>query len=86
MSIEIKILGAQCNKCKKLERITNEVITENGLIASVEKIVDLTQIMAYGYLNLPAFVINEKVIFKGIVPSKNEIKDAINHLKNNTIL
>lgn len=81
MSIEIKILGANCGKCKKLERFTNEVITENGLIASLEKIVDLTQIMAYGYLNLPALIINEKVIFKGIVPSKNEIKDAIYNLK-----
>ncbi|HPS71271.1 MAG TPA: thioredoxin family protein [Bacteroidales bacterium] len=82
MNIEIKILGASCGKCKKLERITNEVITENKFNANVAKIVDLSQIMAYGYLNLPAFVINEKVIFKGIVPSKNQIKDVITNFIN----
>ena len=82
MNIEIKILEASCGKCKKLERITNEVITENKINANVAKIVDLSQIMAYGYLNLPAFVINEKVIFKGIVPSKNQIKDVITNFIN----
>ncbi|MBP1673475.1 MAG: hypothetical protein H6Q25_1290 [Bacteroidetes bacterium] len=80
MSIEIKILGAQCNKCNKLERITNEVITDNSFDAKVEKIEDLSQIMSYGFLYLPALVINKKVIFKGIVPTKKEIQDALNSI------
>ncbi len=80
MSIEIVILGAQCNKCKKLERITNEVIKDYNFDAKVEKMEDLYQIMSYGFLYLPALVINKKVIFNGIVPTKKEIQDALNSI------
>ncbi len=80
MSIEIKILGARCGKCKTLERIANEVVNENGYDADVEKIEDLDKIVSYGFLYIPALVINEKVIFNGRVPSKTEIKTILDHI------
>lgn len=80
MSIIIKVLGAQCSKCKKLERITNEVVKDHGFDASVEKIEDFSLIMSYGFLYIPALVMNEKVIFNGRIPSKTEIKEAIDNI------
>ncbi|HRZ41754.1 MAG TPA: thioredoxin family protein [Bacteroidales bacterium] len=78
MKAEIKILGPGCAKCKTLDKLTREVVAENNLDASVEKVEDIVQIMSYSILATPALVINEKVVYKGGVPSKEQIKELIN--------
>lgn len=75
--MKIKILGPGCAKCITLEKAVIEVVKELNIIAEIEKVNDIIQIMNYGVLNLPALVINEKVIFSGKVPSKNELKEII---------
>jgi len=75
--MEIKVLGTGCPKCKKLEQITREVITEMNVEATISKVEDITKIMEYGVMLTPALVINEKVIFSGQLPSANEIKEQI---------
>jgi predicted DsbA family dithiol-disulfide isomerase len=42
--------------------------------AAVEHITDMRKIGEYGIRGTPAFLINEKVLSVGIVPSKDEIK------------
>lgn len=74
---DIKVLGPGCAKCKTLEKVTREVVEENGFDASVTKIEDIVQIMSYNILATPALVINGKVVFKGGVPSKEKIKELI---------
>ena len=75
--MEIKILGTGCQKCKTLEKMTQEVIAENDFNASITKVEDIMQIMNYGILATPGFVINEKVLISGRLPSKDEIKKQI---------
>lgn len=75
--MEIKILGPGCPKCKTLEKITKEVVAENNFNATVTKVEDIMQIMSYNIIATPALVINEKVVIKGMVPSKEEIKKQI---------
>ena len=75
--MEIKILGTGCPKCKALEKTTREVVTDNGLDASVTKEEDIMKIMAYGILHTPALVVNEKVVLSGRVPTKNEVKELL---------
>ncbi|MFO7723337.1 MAG: thioredoxin family protein [Bacteroidales bacterium] len=77
MSVSIKVLGPGCAKCKTLEKITREVVEENGFEASVTKVEDIVEIIQYNILATPALVINEKVVFKGGVPSKNDVKNLI---------
>ena len=77
MKVNIKILGAGCAKCKSLEKMTNEVVQENKIEAEVSKVEDIIEIMNYGGLGTPGFVINEKLIFSGSLPSKDEIKKII---------
>jgi len=77
MKTQIKILGPGCSKCKNLEKTTLEVVSENGFDAEVTKIEDIMQIMAYNVISTPAIVINEKVVLKGFVPSREEIKKLI---------
>jgi len=75
--MEIKILGTGCPKCKTLERLTREVVEQNGLDATVAKVEDIVEIMKFGVMTTPALVVNGKVVIKGRVPSAEEIKQVL---------
>jgi len=75
--MEIKILGTGCPKCITLEKITRDVIETNHIKANISKVEDIMEIMTYGIASTPALVVDGKVIFKGRVPSENEIKNAL---------
>jgi len=75
--MEIKVLGTGCPKCKKLEQVTRDVVTEMNIDASISKVEDIAKIMEYGVMLTPALVINENVVFSGQLPSASEIKKQI---------
>lgn len=75
--MEIKILGTGCAKCKTLEKLTREVVEQNGFNASIAKVEDIMEIMKYNIMATPALVVNEKVEIKGRVPSADEIKQIL---------
>lgn len=75
--MEIKILGTGCPKCKTLEKMTREVVEQNGINATITKVEDIMDIMKYNILSTPALVVNEKVEIKGRVPSVEEIKQVL---------
>jgi small redox-active disulfide protein 2 len=75
--MEIKILGTGCTKCKALEKATINALAELDIAANVSKVEDIMQIMNYGIISTPALVIDEKVVIKGRVPSKEEIKKLL---------
>ncbi|HMS39769.1 MAG TPA: thioredoxin family protein [Pyrinomonadaceae bacterium] len=73
----IKILGTGCAKCKQTEAIIRETLDEIGVQANIEKIEDIEQIMAYDVMSTPALVIDEQVVMRGKVPTKEEIKAMV---------
>ena len=75
--MEIKILGSGCSKCKTLEKLTREVVEQNGIDASISKVEDIVEIMKFGVMATPALVVDGKVMIKGRVPSSEEIKEAL---------
>lgn len=75
--MDIKILGPGCPKCKTLEKITREVVEQNGIDATVTKVDDIMEIMKYGVMTTPALVVNGKVEIKGRVPSAEEIRQVL---------
>ena len=75
--MEIKILGTGCAKCKTLEKLTREVVAQNGIQATITKVEDIAEIMKYHIMVTPALVVNEKVEIKGRVPSASEIKQVL---------
>jgi small redox-active disulfide protein 2 len=77
MEHHLKILGTGCSKCKTLEKFTTEVVRESNILADIQKVEDIMQIMNYHVMSTPALVVNEKVVFSGRVPSKSEIKSYI---------
>jgi len=77
MSISIKILGTGCPKCKQTTSVVEEVIQENGIEATIEKIEDIMEIMKFKVISTPALVINEEITIKGRVPTKNEVLELL---------
>lgn len=77
MSKIIKVLGTGCPKCKSMVNVVNEVISENNIVATVEKVEDIMEIMQYNVLSTPVLVVDEVITIKGRVPSKNEIIDFL---------
>lgn len=75
--MDIKILGTGCPKCKALERITRDVIAENGIDATVSKVEEIMDIVKFGVMMTPALVVDGKVVLKGRVPSKEEVKQLL---------
>jgi small redox-active disulfide protein 2 len=75
--MEIKILGTGCPKCKTLEKLTREVVEQNGIDATVSKVEDIVEIMKYGVMTTPALVVDGRVEIKGRVPSSDEIKKVL---------
>jgi small redox-active disulfide protein 2 len=74
---KVKILGTGCANCNQLADAVNAVIASEGIAATVEKVEDIQQIMAYNILSTPALVVDEKVVCKGRIPSHEEIKEML---------
>ncbi|HRY98931.1 MAG TPA: thioredoxin family protein [Bacteroidales bacterium] len=75
--MEIKVLGTGCPKCKQLEHHTREALAAMGLEATVEKVDDIMDIMAYGIARTPGLVVDGKVVMNGRVPSVQEIMQLL---------
>ena len=73
----VKVLGPGCMNCQKLESLVKKAIDELGIDATVEKVTDYPDIMAYGIMSTPGLVVDEKVRVAGRVPSLDEVKAAL---------
>lgn len=73
----IKVLGTGCTKCKTLTSIVEEVIKDNNIDATVEKVEDITEILMFNVMTTPALVIDGTVTIKGRVPSKQEVLELL---------
>ena len=71
--LNIKILGAGCPNCKRLEQEMKKTIDNLAIDAEVEKVTDYQKIMAYDVFSTPGLVINEKVVSTGNIPSRAEL-------------
>ena len=71
--LNVKVLGPGCNNCKRLEQIAKQALEALAVEATIVKVTDYTKIMQYPIMSMPAFVINEKVVVSGRIPSQAEI-------------
>lgn len=78
--MDIKVLGPGCANCKTLHQSVLKAVKELNIVAEVEKVEDIMQIMNYGIMRTPGLVIDGKVIFSGRVPGMKELKEIIEKL------
>ena len=74
----IKILGTGCPKCKTMTTVVRDVVSENNIEATIEKVEDIIEIMKFDVMTTPALVIDNVVTIKGRVPSKDEVLALLN--------
>lgn len=75
--MEIKVLGTGCSKCKATYETVNKVIKEKNINATVTKVEDIMEIMKYNVMNMPAIVIDGKIVLSGKTPGEKEIKNLL---------
>ncbi len=75
--IEIRVLGAGCPTCDKLEQTLMALIEEMGVTADLEHVTDMMEIASYGVMGSPALIINRDVKAVGSIPSKARLKEFI---------
>jgi small redox-active disulfide protein 2 len=61
----IKVLGTGCATCKRLLADVKTMVEKNNWQAQVEYVTDLSTILAYGIMETPALVVDEKVFMTG---------------------
>lgn len=74
---KIQILGTGCPKCSQLYQNAQQAVDETGIEATVEKVTNLNDIMAFGVMVTPALAIDGQVKVTGKVPSSQEIQQMI---------
>jgi small redox-active disulfide protein 2 len=71
--MEIKILGTGCSNCKKLFSEAEKAVHQVGSSATLSKVEDIRDIMAYKIMATPALVIDDVVKSAGRIPASEEI-------------
>lgn len=75
--MKIQIFGIGCPKCNQLYQNAQQAVAELAIDAAVEKVTDLSDIMAFGVMVTPALVIDGQVKVSGKVPTAEAIKEMI---------
>jgi len=71
--MKVQILGTGCPRCLQLERSAKEAIQESGIVAEIEKITDVDQIMEMGVMMTPGLAIDGQVKSAGKVLTKDQV-------------
>jgi small redox-active disulfide protein 2 len=74
---DIKVLGPGCNNCKVLEQRVNEALAETGVEATVTKIEDPMEIVAFGVLSTPGLVVDGTIVSSGRVPTVRALVELL---------
>ena len=75
--LDIKVLGAGCDQCNKLEQLVMATLTELNVPASLDHVMDVREIARYGVIGVPALLINGRVVSTGSIPPKGRLKSWI---------
>lgn len=67
------ILGSGCAKCTKTAEKIQKVAQQHNVEITMTKETSPQAIMAYGVMQTPAVVIDEKVVSSGSVPQSKQI-------------
>jgi small redox-active disulfide protein 2 len=75
--VKIQILGTGCPRCKALASNTEKAVNELGLVAEIEKVTGIQDILKFQILMTPGLVVDGQVKSAGRVPSADEIKQLL---------
>jgi small redox-active disulfide protein 2 len=70
----LQILGTGCPNCRKLEENTEAAAKRLGIPYRMEKVTEITKIVAFGVMSMPAMAVDGVVKFSGKIPTSEEIE------------
>lgn len=73
----VKVLGSGCKNCHTLFENVKAAVKNFGLEIEPEYITDMQKIMEYGVMNMPALVVNEKVVSMGKVLKPTDVEKLL---------
>ena len=56
--MRIQILGMGCSKCNDLHEVAEQAVRESGVEATVEKVTEISAILALSPMALPALAVD----------------------------
>lgn len=71
--LNIKVLGPGCANCQKVEEVAKKAVVSLGAEATITKVTDYGEIMAYNVLATPGLVINDRLVSAGRIPQESEV-------------
>ena len=71
--VTVKILGAGCENCRKVESLARQAAASMGIEAQLIKVTSQREIAAYKVLMTPGLVINERLVSAGRIPTEAEV-------------
>lgn len=71
--MKVKILGQGCSRCNALESRVRKLLEMHQLHAEVQKVTDISEMIAYGIVRTPGLVINEKLVSSGVIPKDEQM-------------
>lgn len=73
--LEIRILGADCISCNRLQELVFAVMAQREIAADILQIHDPDEMARFGLNRSPALVINGRVVCAGRLPSRAEVEE-----------
>ena len=71
---QIKILGSGCRNCEITANVIAQAAKAAGVEVKIEKVTDITEIMAYGVMSTPGVVVDGKVVHAGGLPGPDQVR------------
>ena len=73
----IQILGTGCPKCRMLTDHAEQAARALGMEYTLEKVTDISAIVAFGVMTTPALAVDGAVKVAGRVPTVDALKDIL---------
>ena len=77
MTMQIRVLGPGCARCKTLAENTVEAVRISGVDATVEEVHDPMEMVALGILTTPALVIDGELVLAGHVATVPQVQEVL---------
>ncbi len=75
--LDIKVLSGGCSCCSQLYANVEQAVSEMEIDCQPEFVYDINEALKYEVLQMPALVINEKVVSQGSELSVEKVKGFI---------
>jgi small redox-active disulfide protein 2 len=75
--MKVQILGTGCPNCKVLTQNAIDAAAELNIVADIEKVEDIQEIVKMGIMRTPALAIDGQVKSSGRVLTVAQIKDLL---------